>query len=334
MPRYPQINTTIFHTPRPSTEFLGQSLRTEMSTSPSLLPQSELEPPSNTTPAVAVQGTEAIEYPQFLLLGDSITQFSTLTWHAYLQTQYIRRLDVINRGLSGFTAPMGFQALQQLLPTTKTNLERPAIKVMTVFFGANDACVPGESQHVELQEYIDILKHIVKYPVFNQSRSAKTEIIIITPPPINEHQMQRQPSGQFQRRAGITSQYARAAREAAEVYGVHCLDFWSILMRKVGWNASMGIECCCKHIPYQLDQGAVTSKSVNHIPGCCKAPTAFDDADYELADFLTDGLHLTKLGYDILFWRLLELIKNNIPQCAPENLPFMLPEWRDVLKTE
>lgn len=188
-----------------------------------------------------------------LLLGDSITQFSTLTLQAYIQTQYIRRLDVINRGLSGFTAPMGFRALKKYLPSTGESCAWPHVKLATVFFGANDACVPGNLQHVELQTYIDTLKSIIHYPVFQQPGLRKTLIILITPPPVNEHQFEQAPHGPFPRRAGVTSQYARAAVETGRAYGVPVLDFWSIIMQEVGWNTLMGRDCCCTHLTCEID---------------------------------------------------------------------------------
>lgn len=266
-----------------------------------------------------------------LLFGDSITQFGTLTLQAYLQTQYIRRLDVVNRGLSGFTAPMGFRALQKFLPSTGERTAWPSIRILTVFFGANDACLPGNLQHVELQTYVDTIKAIFQYPLFQERAARKTHIIIITPPPINEHQLPQAPDGSSQRRAGITSQYARAAVQAGRAYGVHTLDFWSIIMKKVGWTSWMGRDCCCKHLSCHLDAKTAPSSDVHHLPGCIHIPEVSSYADYQLSDFLTDGLHLTKLGYDVLFWELMKLIRRDLPECAPENLPFVLPEWRSAL---
>jgi len=176
------------------------------------------------------------------------------------------------------------------------------------------------------------MKKVIDYPVFRQEDPARTAMIMITTPPVNEHQFERMPSDKFQRRAGITSQYARAARQLAKAKGIHLLDFWSIIMRKVGWTPSMGYECCCDHIPYEVESTSPSTSSFLHIPGCCHASAKFVDSDYELMDFLTDGLHLTKLGYDVLFQELVKLIKHDIPDCAPGNLPFVLPEWREALQ--
>ena len=227
---------------------------------------------------------------------------------------------------------MGFRALQKFLPATGEGAAWPNIRIVTVFFGANDACVPGQAQHVELQSYVDTIKAILQYPLFQQRGARKTQIIIITPPPYNEHQSPEAPDGPFQRRAGTTSQYARAAVQAGRAYGVHVLDLWTVIMRKVGWETSMGRDCCCKHLSCHLQSKTAPSHSeVHHIPGCISIPAVSPIADYQLSDFLIDGLHLTKLGYDVLFWELMKLIRRDLPECAPENLPFVLPEWRAAL---
>lgn len=303
-----------------------------MSTSPTLPLQLKFDPLPSTATASDQSEASPAEYPQFILFGDSITQFGTSVLQPCLQSHYIRRLDVINRGLSGFTSLMGLRALQRLLPLDTQSSSWPHIKLITIFFGANDACIPGEYQHVSLQSYVEAIRDTIRYPVLQQQGSRKTQIILITPPPVNEHQFERMPSGNFLRRAGITSQYARAAAEVGKVTGVAVLDFWTILMRKVGWKESMGRECCCEHIPCRIitTQPANTTK-VQHIPGCCCFASSSPVADCQLSDFLTDGLHLTELGYDVLSQELMELIQREMPECAPENLPFILPEWRDVL---
>lgn len=54
--------------------------------------------------------TRGIHLDQFLLFGDSITQFSfnphELGWGASLADSYARKLDVVNRGYSGYNTEM------------------------------------------------------------------------------------------------------------------------------------------------------------------------------------------------------------------------------------
>lgn len=48
-----------------------------------------------------------------------------------------------------------------------------------------------------------------------------------------------------------------------------------------------------------------------------------------LREFLHDGLHLTRKGYDLLFEELMKVIEGRWPEEMPERLPFVLPRWDD-----
>lgn len=64
MTRYPPISTAIYHNPRPSTDVLVKADDlVDMSTSPSLQPRSELDPPPNTV-AEPTFDHDFVEYPQ------------------------------------------------------------------------------------------------------------------------------------------------------------------------------------------------------------------------------------------------------------------------------
>ena len=167
----------------------------------------------------AVASPHLKTYPQFLLFGDSITQFSSLTVTARLAEWYSRRLDVLNRGFSGYTAPMGYEVLQKFFPADNSpSIETPQVQLMTVFFGANDACVPGHPQHVPLPTYISSLREIISYKGLN---SHDTKIILITPPPVDEWQM-----GNNDRTAEHTAKYASACRNLGEELELPVLDLW------------------------------------------------------------------------------------------------------------
>src|SRR5882757_10517142 len=92
-------------------------------------------------------------YPQFILFGDSITQGCSHVLYSSLSEWYSRRLDVLNRGFSGYTAPAGFDNLLEFFPAVRPSPSAPRVQLMTVFFGANDACLPGTPQHVPVEEY-------------------------------------------------------------------------------------------------------------------------------------------------------------------------------------
>ena len=80
-------------------------------------------------------------YPQLILFGDSITQACNQTLLVRLSDDYSRRLDILNRGLSGYNAPAALNTVQHLFPTKPPCSIIPHVRLMTVSFGANDATI-------------------------------------------------------------------------------------------------------------------------------------------------------------------------------------------------
>lgn len=342
----PSCSCSISYDPRPTTQLLMRTSTSSSGNNDKVLPRPRIDQTPESSKSKS-NGREPsglagpVTYPQFLLLGDSITEFSTLSLQACLSTAYIRRLDVINRGLSGYTSVLGLSTLRRLLPLPLTphHSHTLEIPVATIFFGANDAVLPGYPQHVPMQQYIAALTEMVHYPAFEtpqQAANRPTQIILITPPPVNEHQLAT--AGPIQRKAGVTAQYARAVTRLGALQGsnVHTLDLWQLFMTRVGWTPSMGRECCSQHIEYALESISPTNLSSTaqqqHIPGCRHLPTAhLPDSQHSLDDLLDDGLHLNTKGYELLYEEMMRLIHEEIPQCAPLNIPVVVQDWKDVL---
>ena len=77
----------------------------------------------------------------FLLFGDSLIQqaFGDTTFLGpALSEAYIRRLDVINRGFSGYNTTQALAILPKFVPSP----EQSRVRFMLIFFGANDARLP------------------------------------------------------------------------------------------------------------------------------------------------------------------------------------------------
>ncbi|KAL4896854.1 SGNH hydrolase-type esterase domain-containing protein [Aspergillus ambiguus] len=238
-------------------------------------------------------------YDQFILFGDSITQCSTspadgFVFQAELQEIYCRRLDVINRGFSGYTTAHAIKVFPGFFPTP----QRATVKLMTVFFGANDACLPGTFQHVPLDKYKENLKQLIQHPMVT---AQGTKIIVITPPAVNEYQMDPGDGTPLARTASHTKIYADAAREIATSSGIPVADAWTAFMTAAGWKEGDAL---------------VGSKE---IPNNTK-----------LESLLTDGLHLTTEGYRLLFEVVMETIRKNYPGLSPEELPWVYPPWREA----
>lgn len=108
-----------------------------------------------------------------------------------------------------------------------------------MFFGANDACLKGfvTKQHIPLEEYGKNLEAILTHP---QVKQQSPRMILITPPPVDEHQFlaQAQAAGEteYGRTAVQTKAYADTCREVGKKLNIDILDFWSVVMAKAGWK--------------------------------------------------------------------------------------------------
>lgn len=114
--------------------------------------------------------------PAIVLFGDSITQQgfgwtgAAAGWASLLARDYSRRADVLNRGFSGYSTRMALDLLPGIFPGAGAgaggrapDVTRGEVLFATVFFGANDAALPGERQHVPPEEYARNLRLIVEH---------------------------------------------------------------------------------------------------------------------------------------------------------------------------
>lgn len=107
----------------------------------------------------------------------------------------------------------------------------------TLFFGANDAVLPGGKQHIPLEEYKKNLKAIIQHPAI---KAQNLTLLLMTPPPINEYQTQITDKGHghdtLQRKAATTKMYADACRSVGVELGITVVDIWRAFMTSVGWE--------------------------------------------------------------------------------------------------
>lgn len=104
--------------------------------------------------------------PAIVLFGDSITQQGfgvdgKVGWASLLASDYSRRADVLNRGFSGYNTQMAVELLPSIFPGVGEKEDSNGILFCTIFFGANDAALPGERQHVPMEEYAKNLGTII-----------------------------------------------------------------------------------------------------------------------------------------------------------------------------
>ena len=88
-----------------------------------------------------------------------------------------------------------------------------------------------------LNDFKQYLKAIVQHPSVT---AQNPRLILITPPPINEYQLEESDLviglADPLRTAEHTKKYADACREVGTQLGVAVLDIWSIMMAKAGWK--------------------------------------------------------------------------------------------------
>ncbi|CAO2842374.1 unnamed protein product [Amaranthus hypochondriacus] len=177
--------------------------------------------------------------PKIYLFGDSITEesFNNGGWGSLLTNHFSRTADIVLRGYSGYNTRWAVKVLQKVFDT----VDEAAPLAVTVFFGANDACLPDRYaafQHVPLDEYKQNLRCIFS---FLKKRWETAVIVFITPPPIDEvgrlnHPYIENPSGLPERTNEAAGAYAKACIEVARVCGTPVVDIWTKMQEFSDWR--------------------------------------------------------------------------------------------------
>ncbi|PPQ68503.1 hypothetical protein CVT26_003442 [Gymnopilus dilepis] len=244
----------------------------------------------------------------FMLFGDSITEGAWAPgvngFGQRLSHAYVRKLDVLNRGFSGYNTEWALPVFEQCIAKSD-NKYAPKIRVLAIWFGANDSCIKPSPQHVPLEKYISNLKQMVNMIKSPESPrySPETRIILITPPPINTIVWKadlesRDPPAELDRFFDVTKSYAEAVKDIAREEGVAVVDIWTAL-----WEAA--------------------GKEENG-----------------LTKVLGDGLHLNEAGYassshmehvgQILYDELIKTIAKDYPEVHYDNIASVFPGWKDI----
>jgi lysophospholipase L1-like esterase len=184
--------------------------------------------------------------PRCVLFGDSITQqsFSVGGYGARVADRYARRMDVLNRGYSGYNTRWALERVAEVFPTSAAAADN--VKLVTVFFGANDAALPdlsGARQHVPLDEYRRNLAAITAH--IRRSCGDGCAIALITPPPVDHAKrlaFQREryaddATGELERTNEAAGKYAAACVEVAAAEGLPVVELWQAMQAADGGAA-------------------------------------------------------------------------------------------------
>jgi lysophospholipase L1-like esterase len=225
-----------------------------------------------------------------------------------IMIESIRRLDVVNRGLSGYNTSNAVSVLPKIFAPPVPG--GPKIEYLLVWFGANDAAITlsVDNQHVPLDQYRANLASIIQHPII---AAHKARILLITPPPIDEVRIDELDRAkghkEATRKSKISAQYAQVAREvAAAVPNVILIDLEKAML-DVASSKTPGFDASG---PRLGDLAGGQRGYLEHL--------------------LPDGLHLSGESYKIL-WDLVESHItpgwDNLGELERYKL-YALPDWR------
>ncbi|KAI0956864.1 hypothetical protein AcW1_005443 [Taiwanofungus camphoratus] len=232
-----------------------------------------------------------------MLLGDSLTQGG---WEPHgiaqrLAYAYNRKLDIINRGMSGYNTDWIIPVFEQCFATQHEQQHVPKVRILTIWLGANDAALPGSDQHVPLPTYAANLSKMIHMVTDTTSKwySPDTRIVLFTPPPVNTYQWRIEqrswdPPQELDRNFEVTRTYAEKVKEVGAKEGVSVVDLWTRI-----WDA-------CGHVEEQL------------------------------SEYLWDGLHLNEQGYAIVFEEFIRTISENYPELHYDRLQNVFIHFEQV----
>ena len=124
---------------------------------------------------------KGLTWPKVVLIGDSITQGSfspTAPWGALLQDYFMRKADVIDRGLGGYTS----RSYLTKLEIAVRELDPKSVGAVFMFLGANDCVYDTNPNHVPIPEFKKNLKTIITR--MESIGVTKDRFIISSPAPV------------------------------------------------------------------------------------------------------------------------------------------------------
>lgn len=135
------------------------------------------------------------------------------------------------------------QICKQVLAKQHEQHHVPKVKLLTIWFGANDAAPAPFQQHVPIDRYKANLSHLVRMVKSPTSAyySPETRIILITPPPVNTKQWNRPDNPRI---FETTKSYAEAVKEVGEKENVSVADIWTSIFDSAGRSE----EGCAKYL--------------------------------------------------------------------------------------
>ncbi|KAK2766937.1 hypothetical protein FQN54_006252 [Arachnomyces sp. PD_36] len=272
-------------------------------------------------------------FPRMYLFGDSLTDrafFQSDNGFGWkLREYYDGRVEVCNCGVSGFTSRWLRDYFDETIIQCAERRGPPAPLLITIFLGANDACLPPLSAHVPLPEFEQHIRHYVDTILENPATKG-TRVVLITPPPINVHAPEKS-EVEIPSVAGVLESVARNGKGhqswlSKRIYAERVLKIAQEYESKTDlvtvldfWKAVTMAGCAEKgDTPEAAANKFRLSDIEDQLPGS-GLPGAKEFAN----GFFTDRLHLDCLGYRVLSRELLDLITTKWPELTRNALPLL-----------
>ncbi|KAJ2027579.1 isoamyl acetate-hydrolyzing esterase [Coemansia sp. S610] len=243
-----------------------------------------------------------LAYDTIVCFGDSLSQHgwdvSKNGWVAQLSQAYLRRLDVVNRGFSGYTSRWTLPLLPQVLPLSTAGSEQPRPRLLTILLGSNDAFLPDQQRHVPVAEFKENIMRMVAMVTDPSSPnySPETRLLLITPPALGAKLYDHHRASTYtvvypvDRTPESVKACADAMREVAAEMSLPCVDLWAA-----------------------VEEGAKEQ-----------------GGEFEGYDaYSWDAVHLNKGGNNLLFGLVMKAIKTHYPELDPDVIPFVVPDHRE-----
>lgn len=187
-------------------------------------------------------------FDKFVLFGDSITERSgnprEFGLFTALSNDYVRRLQVVNRGFSGYTSRGGKSLIDKVIDADTRDGSK--IQLMTVFFGSNDAA-DNDSQGVGIEDYKNNLRYIV-----GRAKYEGIKVIVIGPALVNQNKWPDRCPDTF-------NEYNQAAKHIAFEYDFGFVNLATAFLDELGINEDEqlpgSIESNCSNLTKMLPDG-------------------------------------------------------------------------------
>ncbi|KAF9135141.1 hypothetical protein BGW39_004337 [Mortierella sp. 14UC] len=266
-------------------------------------------------PAGGASGVEdCVLFGKIVVLADSISKYgythATHGWLGFLADEWAGRADVVLRGFPEYNTHWVKSIFPEILHqeshsvgqggngATGTGATTTApIKLVVVALGTDDASFPNTRHHVPLPAYKENIRAIINTIRFPDSPnySPDTQIILVTPAPVHTEMWGASLAAinlPLDRSNNVTQEYAHACVEVGEELHVPVVDLWS------------DIDC--------------------QVQGTCDLHES-----NLLQDYVMDGLHLRRLGNEVLYKGIMNTVAHHYPHLHPKCWPSVYPGYTE-----